>query len=120
MELPIVLFVDDDDAVVDSARMLLESAGIEVHTAPDGQSAIDSLATGMHPDILICDYRMPGMNGVEVVRVARDLLSNDLTAIIMSGDTSAETIDAAMLSNCTMLRKPFHPDMLLTLVQRIN
>ncbi len=117
---PVVLFVDDDPAIVDATTMLLESANIEVHTALDGDAALAHLAAGVRPDIIVSDYRLPGYNGVEVVRRVRQATVEDLPTVLMTGDTSGHEIEKANLPNCTVLHKPVDTDHLISLIERIT
>lgn len=111
-----VLFVEDDPTVIDATTMLFDAAGVAVHTATDGQAAVDSVVAGLAPDLLVCDFRLPGMNGVEVIRRVREAMSREVPALVMTGDTSAREIEAAGLPRCSVLHKPVDTDRLLELV----
>ncbi len=117
---PIVLFVDDDPAVVDATSMMLEAMGIVVHSALNGDDALAHLASGVRPDIVVSDYRLPGYNGIEVVRRVRAATSNDLPTVLMTGDTSAKEIESADLSNCTVLHKPVDTSRLINLIESLT
>ena len=58
-----ILFVDDDPAIVDATTMMLELAGISVLSALDGNRAIAMLEEGLTPDMVVSDFRLPGANG---------------------------------------------------------
>src|SRR5574341_2173266 len=65
-----VLVVDDEPSVRTLARMILEKAGYDVLEAENGEKAIEAINTGENRlvlDTVICDIRMPKVNGVEVV-----------------------------------------------------
>lgn len=67
---PVVLVVDDDDAIRGVVRTVLEADGFEVVEAADGQAALmllDSI-NGRGPDIVVLDVMMPGIDGIEVCR----------------------------------------------------
>jgi two-component system, OmpR family, response regulator MprA len=66
-----VLVVDDEPAVRDSLRRALELEGYEVGLAADGEQALAQLELPGHPDALILDILMPGMDGLEVCRRLR-------------------------------------------------
>lgn len=114
---PLVLFVEDDPAVVDATTMLFEDVIARMATAVDGQAAVDAVAGGLVPDLIVSDYRLPGMNGVEVIRRVREILGREVPAVIMTGDTSARDIETAGLGRCTVLHKPVDTDRLLGLVE---
>lgn len=115
---PVILFVDDDPAIVDATTMMLELAGISVHSALDGHSAIAMLEDGLSPDMVVSDFRLPGANGIEVIRRARELRGSYLPTVLMTGDTSGKVIDEAAISDCTVLRKPVDTDHLFNLIER--
>ena len=114
----IVLLIDDDPVVVDAVSMLLGSTGVKVHSALNGDNALDIVASGVRPDIIVSDYRLPGYNGVEVVRRVREATASDLPVILMTGDTSTSEIESAGLEKCTVLRKPVDTDRLITLIEQ--
>ncbi len=67
-----VLVVEDDDDARDALALILASQGYELETAGDGYAAI-AKARAFHPDILICDWRLPGMDGVAVARTIQGM-----------------------------------------------
>lgn len=89
-----LLFIDDDPNLLDASRRLLERLGYIVTTAYNGNEAIDILKD-CHDvfDVVITDYDMPGMNGVELALAAREFLL-DTPVILFSGkiDLKDETI----------------------------
>jgi len=109
-----VLIVDDDPAIIDATVMLLKIEGFDVHSALHGDDALAKVEIGLRPDILVSDYRLPGLNGVEVVRRIRDIVGDDLPTILITGDTSANEIAAANLAHCTVLHKPINSEHLIS------
>jgi CheY-like chemotaxis protein/two-component sensor histidine kinase len=80
-----ILVVDDSRDAAESLAMLLQSLGADVYTASDGPTALEELAT-RGPSVMLLDIGMPGMDGLEVARRARQLVeSRDLTLIALSG-----------------------------------
>ena len=63
-----VLLVEDDADARDALALLLSSQGYELETAPDGATAI-AKAAAFRPDVLICDWRLPGIDGVDIARI---------------------------------------------------
>jgi two-component system CheB/CheR fusion protein len=63
-----VLLVEDDADARDALALLLTSQGYVLETAADGNSAV-SKASAFNPDVLICDWRLPGIDGAEVARI---------------------------------------------------
>ncbi len=118
--IPIVLIIDDDPAIVDATTMLLELAGMQAHSALNGDDALAHIEAGIYPDIVVSDYRLPGYNGVEVVKRVRQATASDLPTILMTGDTSAREIEAANLSNCMVLHKPVDTNRLISVIEKLT
>ena len=66
----VILLLDDDSAVREVTRALLDEAGFEVIEAGSGGAALEILDRGHPVDLMLVDFAMPGMNGVEVARAA--------------------------------------------------
>ena len=80
-----ILVVDDSRDAAESLAVLLESLGADVHTASDGPAALDELEA-FRPSVMLLDIGMPGMDGLEVARRARQRADGrDLTLIALSG-----------------------------------
>jgi CheY-like chemotaxis protein len=112
----VVLLVDDDPAIIDATAMLLKLTGFVVHSALSGQEALAHVTNGIQPDVVVTDYRLPGLNGVEVLRQLRELTGKNLPAVIMTGDTSPDETGLAQLANCSVLHKPVDTDKLVALL----
>lgn len=69
-----ILFADDDPAILDSWRALLQHAGYRVLGAPDGQEAL-RIFSAEAVDAVVLDYEMPGMNGATVAAQIRQIKS---------------------------------------------
>ena len=115
---PVILFVDDDPAIVDATCMMLDLAGIKAETALDGRTAIEMLESGLRPDVVVSDYRLPGADGIEVITRARDLGGDSVPIMLMTGDTSGKALENAKLRNCTVLHKPVDTEHLIDLIER--
>ena len=103
---PRVLVVDDEAAIRDMLSKALGLADYDVETVPDGRSAIERLRLAPC-DLLITDLRMPGIDGLTVVREARRLRA-DLPVIIITGYSSeSAAIEAIDLGVSGYLTKPF-------------
>ncbi len=111
-----VLIVDDDPAIIDATVMLLKIEGFDVQSALHGDDALAQIEDGLRPDIVVSDYRLPGLNGIEVVRRIRHLVGEDLPTILITGDTSAKDIAAFDLERCTVLHKPVNSERLISLI----
>ena len=103
---PRVLVVDDEASIRDLLPKTLALAEYDVDVAPDGRSALERMR--MIPyDLLIADLKMPGMDGLTVIREARRLKA-DLPVIIITGfSTESSAIEAVNLGVSGYLTKPF-------------
>lgn len=111
-----LLLVDDEPSIVDAGTLMLEAEGYVVASASDSKRAMRLLAKGFVPDLLICDYRLPGMNGIELVGRVRSYLTHSLPVLIMTGDTTLSEAQVKDLAHSEWLRKPFEPEELLARV----
>jgi excisionase family DNA binding protein len=103
---PRVLVVDDEASIRDLLAKTLALAEYEVDVAPDGRAALDRMR--MYPyDLLIADLKMPGMDGLTVIREAKRYKA-DLPVIIITGfSTENSAIEAVNLGVAGYLTKPF-------------
>jgi len=103
---PRVLVVDDEASIRDLLSKTLALAEYDVDVAPDGRSALERMR--MYPyDLLIADLKMPGMDGLTVIREAKRY-KNDLPVIIITGfSTEQSAIEAVNLGVAGYLTKPF-------------
>jgi CheY-like chemotaxis protein len=116
--------VDDDSAVQATIKLLLERAGHSVVAAGDGREGLAILAAGSF-DLLFLDIFMPGMDGLETMRLIRQQRPL-IPIIVISGrpialDTASAPdflTMATKLGAVTSLQKPFKPSALLAAVAR--
>ncbi len=78
-----ILLVDDCRDGLLVRRLLLEEEGYRVHVAADGEEGIKAFSTGSY-DVVVTDYRMPRMNGVEMIAEIRSL-NPQARVILLSG-----------------------------------
>src|SRR5690349_17925792 len=117
VERPRILIVDDEQTVRDLVAKTLTMADYDVDTAPDGPSALDRLRSADY-DLLITDLKMPGMDGLSVIREARQK-SAELPIVIITGySTEASAIEAINLGVCGYLTKPFRLPRVLAVAAR--
>ena len=103
---PRVLVVDDEAAIRDLLSKTLALAEYDVDVAADGRSALERMR--LYPyDLLIADLRMPGMDGLTVIREAKRYKA-DLPVLIITGySTESSAIEAVNLGVAGYLTKPF-------------
>jgi PAS domain S-box-containing protein len=104
-----IIVVDDDPDVREVAVSSLESLGYHMLAAENGPAALDLLARSGPVDLLIVDMAMPGMNGVELIRRARERYG-DLRAMLVTG--YADIAAFAPADGDLVLQKPYRLDWL--------
>ena len=103
---PRVLVVDDEASIRDLLSKTLALAEYDVDLAPDGRTAVERLRIIPY-DLLITDLKMPGVDGLAVIREARRLKA-DIPVILITGfSTEASAIEAVNLGVSGYLTKPF-------------
>ena len=110
-----LLIIDDEENMRHMLSSLLKKSGYRVDTASDGADALEMVDQTLY-DFILCDLKMPNMNGMEFFETARDKLWAT-TVIMMSAYGSIDTAVEAMKKGAyDFISKPFKPDeVLLTL-----
>ncbi|MFM0340912.1 ATP-binding protein [Paraburkholderia fungorum] len=102
-----VLVVEDDSEVRAMLVECLRMLGYTVTEAADGPTGLNRLKDD-NPDLLMVDFAMPGMNGIDVIAEARKM-REDLPVILATGYADVD-ISGLAVKRCTILRKPFQLD----------
>lgn len=114
-----ILVIEDDDVMRELMRMTLEQNGYEVATAEDGVSGYDA-ALYLKPDLIITDIRMPGADGIHVVRRVRDTTSLERTPILVTTAFGTGTATFSLQLGANGFEpKPIDPRTLLMTVKRL-
>ncbi len=114
-----VLVVDDDEGVRSWLSVLLTEARCRVLTAPDGVEATSLLKTEA-VDLLITDYAMPRMNGLDLTRWTRTCLPHVGVIVITGNNDPALAAAAHRAGALRVLLKPFPMEELLPLAEEIR
>ena len=113
----VILVVDDEAAVRNLITNVLRRAGYQVFDADNGNDAVEKLkARGGPVHLLLTDFVMPGMNGVELAAAARKQ-GWVASVLVISGYTSSQV--AAEDSKFDFLQKPMAPNQLLDKVREL-
>jgi len=114
---PRALVVDDDPGVRYTLREILESEGLEVAEAEDGLAALAEAEAG-HPDLVLTDLRMPGLDGMDVLRRMVALSPAPRVVLITAHGSERQAVEAMKAGAYDYFRKPFETDELIALVRR--
>jgi two-component system alkaline phosphatase synthesis response regulator PhoP len=120
MEAKKILVADDESHILHVVSLKLRNAGFNVVTACDGQEALE-LAQSEHPDLLITDYHMPQLSGLELCqRLKQDAATASIPAIMLTArGYQLEPEDTRQNGVMRMLSKPFSPRHLLATVNEV-
>jgi DNA-binding response OmpR family regulator len=100
-----VLVIDDDEMVLALVQRILSLEGFETLTTADGPQGL-ALFKERHPDIILLDLALPGMNGLEVLRKIRQL-DEKAKVIVVTGSGSDDSAEVALrYGACDFVRKP--------------
>jgi two-component system response regulator FixJ len=115
-ETPTIFVVDDDTAVLDSLKLLLDLAGFKVETFASAQAFLDAWQDG-RPGCLVSDIRMPGMDGLEL---QQELMRRgaQLPVIFITGHGDVQKAVKALKDGASdFIEKPFEEETLTSAIQ---
>ncbi len=113
-----ILVVDDDQKLQNMLRRTLAYEGFQVVTASDGVSALETI--GLHrPDVIVLDWMMPGMDGLEVVKRLREAHDSTLILMLTARDAVEYRVEGLEKGADDYLVKPFAPSELLARIHAL-
>jgi DNA-binding NtrC family response regulator len=117
---PSILLIDDDQPFRRALRLHLENRGKACQEADDGLEALALLDGGLKVDLVISDYHMPIINGLDFLKALSYRVNGwNIPVILMSGHWTAEMeYEAKQAGAFDLLAKPYDLQDLLTLVSR--
>jgi YesN/AraC family two-component response regulator len=111
-----ILVLDDEKIVLESVSRILEDEQYEVKTCRSGKEALEAFKDDSF-DLLVTDLKMPGLDGIETIKLCSDR-DPDLSVIIITGYPTVDSAVSAMkLGALDYIRKPFTPDQLTESVE---
>ncbi len=116
-----ILLVDDSPTILTSMSVILESDGYVTETAANAENALDKIRNGLSPALVITDYHMPGMHGVQLIQALRTLQPLRFTPmLVLTTESQQEKRDEARKAGATgWLVKPVQADKLLQVVRQV-
>ncbi len=116
------LVIDDDPAILLMMTSILNGLGYQVTTAVDGKQGLQELTDSILPDVVLVDWNMPIMNGLEFVKTVRSQTQFNQLPIIMV-TTELEMSQVALSADAGIseyIMKPFSPIMIIEKLQMVG
>lgn len=114
-----ILIVDDSVSMRQMTSLILKNAGYEVEAASDGQEGLSKVSDEIV--LIITDYNMPGLNGIEFIKQVRGGDVNKAVPIIMLTTESedAKKAEGKAAGATAWLTKPFDKDQLVATIRKV-
>lgn len=113
-----ILIADDDAQMLRAVRITLTARGYDVVSASDGKAALDA-AISSHPDLIVLDLGMPGLNGIDVIEAVRGW--SQVPILVVSGRSESwEKVEALDAGADDYVTKPFSADELLARIRALS
>ena len=113
---PRILVIDDEPAIRDSLRMVLEYEGYEVMQAATGDEGV-KLVERESPDLVFLDIKMPGMDGLEVLQKLKHMVENTPIVVFSGHGTINAAVEATRLGAFDFIEKPLDTNRLMVTVR---
>ncbi|MCF8091946.1 MAG: response regulator [Desulfotignum sp.] len=114
-----ILLVDDEAGIRKVLGIALADAGYEVHTAEDGSTGFD-LVKKIRPDIVLTDIRMPGMDGIALLKAVKQAFA-EIEVIMITGHGDLKiAIESLKMDAVDFITKPINNDILEIALKRAN
>ncbi len=105
---PLVLVADDESHILNVVSLKLRKSGYAVITASDGQAALE-LARERKPSLLVTDYHMPHLSGVEFCRALADSGQRTPALLLTARDSDIDPAEREAAGIVEVINKPFSP-----------
>ena len=118
---PNILVIDDQEFIFRILQSILKPLGIALSSVKSGTTAIHHIVSIGVPDAIILDFSLPDMNGVEALRLIRDLPTGKTIPVLMltARDQTLIRKEAEGLNVHDFMTKPFGPNSLLETIKRM-
>lgn len=110
-----ILVIDDERALLKLVKNILEPKGYKVSLAASGHSGL-ALMEKEHPDLIILDMKMPGLNGFQVLDIIRQ--RSNIPVIMLTGVIDKNILSKSLnIGADDYITKPFNPDVLVARIE---
>jgi two-component system, OmpR family, response regulator MprA len=113
-----ILVVDDDQKLLNMLRRTLAYEGFHVSTASDGNAALAE-AQAQRPDVIVLDWMMPGLNGIDMMKQLRAADNQTLILMLTARDAVEDRVEGLEVGADDYLVKPFAPSELLARIHAL-
>jgi len=112
-----LLIIDDDESINESLRIALSQTGHSIFTAQNAPEGLNLLEK-FHPELIICDLKLPGMNGIDFLTKVKEIDNNLPVIIITAYEDSKSTIEAMQKGAYDYIEKPLDIEKLKVTINR--
>ena len=112
-----ILLIDDDENICKVIKLYLEKEGMDIHVAGNGKEGIDMFAQ-INPDLVLLDIMMPGMDGMEVIKLIRKESNVPVIMLTAKSDTFDKVLSLEMGADDYIV-KPFEPKELIARIKAV-
>jgi DNA-binding response OmpR family regulator len=105
-----ILIIDDEENIRRVTRLTLEAAGYEVSEAGDGEKGLELFGDGSGWDAVLLDQRMPGMDGLETLRLIKGRAPGARVIMVTAYASIELAVEAMKLGSSDFVRKPMTPE----------
>jgi PAS domain S-box-containing protein len=117
----VILVIDDDQAVLHATKTLLGAYGHDAICASSAEESLYLVKQHRHDlDLVLMDYRLQnGWNGIRLIQSIRTAIDWELPAVLVTGDTSIDSLQELQMSGIALLHKPFDPTAFRLLLEQV-
>ncbi|MHC4224141.1 MAG: response regulator, partial [Planctomycetota bacterium] len=114
-----ILVVEDDPAMREACLLVFEKEGFRSHGVATAAEALACLEEREQIDIMVTDLRLPGMDGLDLLREVKKLRASTEVVLMTGYGTIKSAVEAMKVGASDYLTKPFEMDALLVVVRRL-
>jgi DNA-binding NtrC family response regulator len=114
-----ILLIDDDEWIRDSMSLLFEAEGCQILALETAEEALEALHRQDY-DIVICDYKLPGMDGLAFLKQVQKTQSDAITILITAYKTDALQSEAKKIGIHDFIAKPFTSETIEASLSRLT
>jgi two-component system response regulator PilR (NtrC family) len=112
-----ILVIDDEQGMRDFLSIMLKKEGYDVVAAENGNDALKAVQTEIF-DLVISDVKMPGLNGIDVLKTVKEVSSETIVIMITAYATAETAVEAMKLGAYDYITKPFKVDEIKLIIQK--